>query len=219
MKRLVCFFIAFLTIGIAFPAQAQTMKYPIEEFLEEQGGFGWTDPATKRCLFVDYSGQVFPQVADLLGTEFTGTITERPLSDGRFEVMVNLHTKDAMAFVVDASETFDDDDCGFFTNPLLFGLRNPVAIVANPEDAGVANSHLQLVYISPESGAFINLNELFFDPPTGYELISVKLQAQATDGTSARATTVQVGLINRGNGQGDIENFPVEFIKLHRTGH
>jgi hypothetical protein len=105
-----------LTTGFdSAPALAQnaTQTRPITAFVDAQGTFcfpdgmggcltfvppvanfiGWTDRARNRALSVDYAGLVDDFFGGALGTTTAGTVTERPLADGRAEVTVVLHTR------------------------------------------------------------------------------------------------------------------------------
>src|SRR3954464_3353735 len=92
-RSLVGLVIIVSTIGIALPAQAQTVQHNIEEFLEVQAvPLGWCDPVKLTCINVDYAGK---NAGELLNTSFSGKVTERPLPEGGSEVQVILHTKNA----------------------------------------------------------------------------------------------------------------------------
>ena len=81
-----------------------------------------------RCASVDYAGLANAKIEELSGgsisfdTTTEGTVTERPLRDGRAEVSVRLHTENALTWVTSGG---DDDACDFATDPLLFGHRVP----------------------------------------------------------------------------------------------
>jgi hypothetical protein len=115
---------------LPIPAIAQTTKRPISDFISTQGTFCLPDGhdgctlfqppvpnylastappppanASGRCGSVDYAGVadrwLVSQGGPSLNTEFSGTITERALDDGRAEVMVLLHTGNALSWFVD----------------------------------------------------------------------------------------------------------------------
>jgi hypothetical protein len=112
-----------LTIGNLGPAQVQAagpaVQRPISDFLDAQGTtmvfnapvpdqLGWANnpdlsnkPPFQFALF-DYAGLANDYLIShrypSLGTTTDGTITERPLADGRAEVHVILHTTNALAF-------------------------------------------------------------------------------------------------------------------------
>jgi hypothetical protein len=121
-------------------AQGPTVQRPIEDFLDAQGTtmvfnapvrdqLGWANnpglsnshnpPPFQFALF-DYAGfandYLTSQRYPSLGTTTDGTITERPLADGRAEVHVILHTTNALAW---ASNPVPDPN----TTPTLFGNR------------------------------------------------------------------------------------------------
>jgi len=133
-----------LTDGNLRPASVQAaqdaaVQRPISDFLNAQGTtmvfntpvpdqIGWTNnplvqnkPPARFALF-DYAGLanafLVSQGHASLGTETDGTITERPLADGRAEVSVILHTTNALAWVSSNEMPTDVN-----TNPTLFGNR------------------------------------------------------------------------------------------------
>jgi len=117
-------------------AQAgQVVQRPISDFISTQGTtsmfippvpdyIGWTTAAGFQPAYgasVDYAGVanrwLMANGHSSLGTTFRGSISERPLSDGRALVSVELATKNALAFV------FDLNSGDFATGTLLFGYR------------------------------------------------------------------------------------------------
>ncbi|MCX6926741.1 MAG: hypothetical protein NT154_26585, partial [Verrucomicrobia bacterium] len=105
---------------------------PIEDFLDAQGTLdvpaelysgGWTDPKTERFAQVDFTGDANQWIEERsggamsLGTETEGKVIERPLPDGRAEVTVLLHTKNALTWVM---EPWAFDPYGDY---LVFGHR------------------------------------------------------------------------------------------------
>jgi hypothetical protein len=99
-----------------------------------------------RFARIDYTGQDAAFLGLKLGTTTSGTVSERPLSDGRAEVTVNLHTHNAFAWAT----TFLPD----FTNgDLLFGYT-PAQLQANPSlQPPLADSDLHVVVTIPAPGA------------------------------------------------------------------
>src|SRR5436309_1764433 len=87
---------------------------PIADFVSAQGTtaafvppsadyLGWTDRAHNRAISVDYAGlanNYLTAHGAPLGTTTDGTINERGLSGGRAEVTVQLHTTNALTYVL-----------------------------------------------------------------------------------------------------------------------
>ena len=79
--------------GCLFPAELQSA--------------GWTDPKTVRFAQVDFTGHANKWIEEQsggamsLGTETEGKVIERRLPDGRAEVTVLLHTKNALTWVME----------------------------------------------------------------------------------------------------------------------
>lgn len=162
---------------------------------------GWGTPkSTPQCptgiqlAAVDYAGlanKYLIQSGDQsLGTTMSGTITERPLSDGTAQVVVNLQTKNALAWAgCDPNGT--TFSFNFATATVLFGNR--AAEVANGAQAALASSHLQLVFTEPNMGAPMpDLLQLLAAPVTGQSLITMKFYATA-DGLLQSAFGVPAG--------------------------
>ena len=111
------------------PGARATTTRPIEEFVAAQGTyclddgnggcvlfvpplqnfFGWSTLAIPRCAAVDYAGIANAYIEATsggtrsLGTRMDGTVTERPLADGRAEIDVLLHTTKALTWVIDGA--------------------------------------------------------------------------------------------------------------------
>src|SRR5918912_1885672 len=91
-------------------AATSTTTRPIADFVNAQGTYCisddnggcaiflppvanfpfFTDPFTNRVAAIDYAG-LAKRVMPSIGTTTSGTVTERPLADGRAEVDVQLH--------------------------------------------------------------------------------------------------------------------------------
>ena len=230
-------FIIFVTL-IIIPkvtmSQGPTTIRPIGDFISTQGTYcfpdgmggcilfvppiqnflGWSDP-DGLLASVDYAGLADDWLNGLLGTEFDGTVRERPLADGRAQVRVVLHTKNALTWVVEGDD--------FATSPLIFGYRAPD--VAAGETPGLADSHMNIVFINSEPGAPLpDLMQLAFAPEPGQELRFLKINATANgplvpDGTPAKATVTQTGIFRTPFMGAVSDGFPVERIKIQEVGN
>jgi len=212
---------------------------PIADFVDAQGThvvfvppvadfIGWSAPANGRFASVDYSGQAEKRLLTQgmsIGTTTQGSVSERPLEDGRANVLVNLYTRNALSWVI-----LGPDYAG---GPLLFGYRAPdVAAGAEP---ALGESHFQVEFINTAPGAplpdLLVALGMYGDPPVeGFELIAVSFRANASgtlhelaglgsDGTPARMVITQTGVLFRANWMGaTADGFPAERIDLHATG-
>jgi len=99
---------------------------------------GWTDPAASLFVLVDYAGLANQYLGGALGTTMDGSVSEEPLADGRADVTVLVHTKNALTWAVAG---FDSAN-----GPLLFGHR--AQDVAGGADAALGESTLQLRFIN-----------------------------------------------------------------------
>ena len=140
---------------------------------------------------------------------------ERPLADGRAEVMVVLHTNNALTWVAPNADfaSLDED--------LLFG--HTVGAVMSGATPGLCKSLLKVTFINSSPGADLpDLLELIAF--AGQDVLSVSMRCNAAgplredfgvaDGTPGKAITVQVGLFATGSSGAVADGFPVEFIKL-----
>lgn len=172
---------------------AVTTRRPIEEFVAAQGTYcfddgaggcilfepplqnflGQSDPARDLAGAVDYAGIANQYIIDnggtSLGTTFSGTIIETPLSDGRAEVRVILRTRKAMAWVGDGVD---------FSGPVLFGHK--VLDVLAGEEPATCNSTFRVKLINTAPGAPMpDLIQLVVFPEPGQELLTVGTQCNA----------------------------------------
>ena len=181
-----------------------------------------------RLASVDYAGLANDKVEELsggavsLGTTTDGTITERSLPDGRAEVTVLLHTKNALTWVV---RPINDND--FASGTLLFGARVPDVLAGATPALG--ESFLQVVFINTAPGAELpDLEQLFFDPKPGQETSFISFRAQANgelraafgvpDGTTGSAEVIQTGLFMTKFKGATADGFPAELINLKVVG-
>ncbi|HKE42448.1 MAG TPA: hypothetical protein VKG21_21675 [Casimicrobiaceae bacterium] len=185
-------------------------------------------PAVPLFAGIDYAG-----LADAYksGEEplLSGTVTERPFSDGRAEVTVILHTKNANAWVIDLDLNGDVLD-QIANKPTLFGHR-PRDVAAGARQA-LGDLLLHIVFINTAPGAPLpDLVQLNNNPGTlpGTELKFLGLSMSATgpltaqygvpEGTPGKCTIVQTGLIQKaGQSRALTDGFPVEDINLQQVG-
>jgi hypothetical protein len=241
---LIIVFMAMMMIpNVAFSQVATTIR-PIEDFVETQGTFcigvepncflivppidnfiGASDPDTGRLASVDYAGLANEWIegesggAVSFGTETSGTVVERPLEDGRAEVLVLLKTRNALTWVTEGAD---------FTNALLFGNRAP-DVLNDSEEPALGNSFLQVKFINTAPGDPLpDLIQLIFFPEEGQEQLFFALRASAKgelketfgvpDGTPGKATVTQTGLFMTPFMGAVEDGFPVERIKLQKIG-
>lgn len=206
---------------------------PIDDFVTAQGtkvGFApydyvsWlsvTDEMSIRLALVDYAGVTNRALRLGLGTTYTGSVTERPLTDGRAEVVVTLQTKNALTWVADLGESFDQDDVQSASCPLLFGATgHEVKEGATP---ALGESFLQLVLKNTAIGAPLpDLFSAFVTGDTyreGQELISVSFSAKALlhlpNGKKNQVVIDQFGRVTM-LGQCNIfqDNFDIERVEV-----
>ncbi|MGE0886684.1 MAG: hypothetical protein AB7P14_24355 [Blastocatellales bacterium] len=198
-KRKWCLIITGLVLATGIitsiaPLQAmQATRRPLSDFINTQGTtnifvppvpdfIGWLTAAGVQPPYfasVDYAGLANGWLVanghSSLGTTYGGSITERPLANGRAQVSVTLHTQNALAWVGDLST-------GDFANgTLLFGHRAQDVLAG--ADASLAESHLVAVFNISAPGAPIPdlvANSFCVGPnPAGCELVSLSFYANA----------------------------------------
>ncbi len=162
----------------------------------------WFDPAGGTGVIVDYAGADalwLKQTHGIdLGTICTGSASERPLQDGRAEVSVVVHARNALTWAVNPA-------VDFMTDPLVFGCRWTDLIGTSDRSfLALADCAFKITFINTAPGAPLpDLAELFTCRSPG-DLLSLSLTAQAqgplraafgvADGTPGFLQTRQTGL-------------------------
>src|SRR5262245_37928822 len=140
----------------------QAAQRPLSDFLSKQGTtmvfntpvpdqIGWFNnspgqfpPASARFALFDYAGLAADYLDQnfgiSLGTTISGSVTERPLDDGRAEVTVIVHTTNALAW---ASSTAPNPDPN--QNPMLFGYKAAEIATDPSKEPALGESHLKVV--------------------------------------------------------------------------
>ncbi len=241
--------------GLLLPRRAfaapGAVQRPIADFVDKQGSmstfvepapdyFGWISAFAKppvRAVSVDYAGLAnewieFDSGGTIsLETTTDGSVTERALADGRAEVTVVLHTKNALTY----GFIYDPDSMAnqFAFNDLVFGFRAP-DVVAGDEPA-LAESHLKVVFKNTEPGAplpdLLAALGAYGDPLVGFEILSLSIRANATgplreefgvpEGTPGRCILTQTGILLPLDGMGPgavADGFPAERVEFRVTG-
>jgi hypothetical protein len=241
--------------GRAVPS---TVQRPIGDFVNHQGTtsvfntevpglpdtIGWTPASTATNIYsalIDYAGRDAAFLAAHyginLGTTVSGTVSERPLPDGRAEVSVELHTTNALAWA-SVNDYTNPPDINSSSTPLVFGVRAQ-DLVAHPGlTPALAQSHFQVVFDNTAPGAALpDLVDAFIlgHAGPGVELISISFRATAQgvvhDPTGQQpdqqGTMVvsQTGVLARGNGHFFVGNdpfnpgFAAEVLSIHSTAN
>jgi hypothetical protein len=228
------FAIMIIVSGFQTPVCADnTVQRDINEFVEAQGtlaGYfpydyvGWASAADDppvRVALVDYAGVTNDALGLGLETEFSGTVTERPLPDGGAVVEVILHTKNALIWVTDVGEELEyPDEWNCTVCPLLFGARGED--VLDGAEPALGNSLLKLKYISKVFGDL--LPDLFWTFALGnndkeLKLISVSFQARGfgllADGSPGMAIVTEIARFGpSGQGGASGVGFTVERVEV-----
>jgi hypothetical protein len=212
-------------------ADAATVQRPLSDFLSTQGTFcvpdgmggclllfppvplylGWGSVASPAVAWVDYAGLANRSAGGAFGTQSSGTVTERALSDGRAQVDVTLHTTHALTFVTAFPPERPNPPA-----PLLFGHYAPD--VLDGQDGAFGSSSFQLSFINPAPGAPLpDFLQLFLFPASGQETVVIAFQATAQgtlrsafgvpDGTPGILTVAQTANVpKRSNIQASVVN-------------
>jgi hypothetical protein len=196
---------------------------PIRNFI------GWGDPASLYYASFDYAGLADAWITQEggapLGTAMDGSVTERPLPDGRAEVHVRLHTKNALvwAFLLDPSLPGNP----WRDNPLSFGHRAPEVLAG--ADAALGESLFHVVFINSAPGAPLpDILQVFYAPEEGQEGHTMCFYGRADgtlrelygvpDGTPGRVQVTQTGLLALPSQSPSYDGFPAEKVSLQVVG-
>ncbi len=211
---------------------------PIEDFIMAQGTLVplyeasdvWTDPDSMRAVFVDYLGLANRWIEEMsggalsLGTEIDGTVIERPLADGRAEVTVQLHTKNALtwAAVLDPDAVPPDPPWG----ELLFGFY--AQEVLDGKTPVLGDSHFKWVFINDAPGAPLPdlLSQFILGPTVEPMMLSFEASASGVfrdafgvpEGTPGKMEVTQTGPFRALGLSYWISGWPAEHIHLRVTG-
>ena len=192
---------------------------PVANFL------GWSQPKEARAASVDYAGLADRYITQesggtkSLGTTFSGSVTERELSDGRVLISVDLHTRNALSWAV---KGFD-----YAHGTLLYGRRAPEVLAG--ATASLSDSHLKVEFTMPKAGEPLpDLLKVLADPDPGMSVRSMQFVSSGEgqlrsaygvpDGTPGRLQVTQTGIFH-GSGRGALaDGYPAEHVKLSTTG-
>jgi len=218
-----------------------TVQRPLSDFLSAQGStnifvpplpdfIGWTNN-NPQTLFssVDYAGVAAAYLSSHggpdLGTTITGTVSERPLADGRVDVLVDLHVKNALTWVIPIP--FSD----VATEPLLYGVRG-TDLLANPSlTPSLSICDMRIDFTNPAPGAALpDLVTAFIlgGALPGQELLAVMINASGSgtlhapsgfpEGTPGRFTLINNGVLHASGKGGTADGFPAEVVTIRPAG-
>lgn len=225
----------------ADPTLTLATQRPLSDFISTQGStnifipplpdfIGWTNN-NPQTLFVsvDYTGLGASYLAShggpSLGTQVSGTVSERPLADGRAQVSVNLHTDRALTWAIPLPAN------DLATDPLYFGYRG-TDLLADPSlNPALSSSDLQAVFINTAPGAPLpDLVTAFIlgEALPGQELVMLAFRSRGPgrlrapfgvpDGTPGRCTVVNTGLFQTPFKGAVADAFPAEHVQLQVVG-
>ena len=217
-------------------AQPETQR-PLSDFLSAQGStsmffppfpdfVAWTNnnPQT-RFAAIDYTGLVAAYLQShggpSLGTQVSGSVSERPLADGRAEVTVDLRTTRAMSWAVGLPGDIMND-------PPIFGYRQG-ELLANPSlTPALSSSELNVVFTNDAPGAPLpDLVTAFIlgNATPGQQLLKLMFRSSgsgplrgSSEGALAHLTVTQTGLLITGFHGATADAFPAERVDLHLIG-
>jgi hypothetical protein len=235
------------TARVGAEAKGGEIRRPIGDFVDAQGTtseflppvpdfLGWLNqlPST-RGASVDYAGlangwlvsQGYPD----LGTTTSGTVTDRPLEDGRAEVSVVLHTRNALAWAFEVPDP--DTGPNFATDPLTFGYRAQDLESGHDLPPAIGDSHFGVVFKNTAPGDPLPDLIVWLTDTEGrfpdLELLSLSFRATAfgplhpefegvAEGTPGRLTIVQTGVLHSGFHGAVSDGFPAERVELGVVG-
>jgi hypothetical protein len=207
--------------GLAAP----TRQRPIEDFVAKQGTYcvqlapgapcflaegpignilafmKWTD-GYRRFARVDYAALVdrYLEAHGLptWGTTYDGSITERPLPDGRAEVSVRLHTRNTPGWVT--YRTWNDangDGVGTgseLSGPTLKAWGHTASELASGAYPALVNVEFHLVFVNIAMGAPMpDMTQFSFDPAYIGTRLYTSITASGAGELAADAATLGLG--------------------------
>lgn len=186
-------------VGLAGPpVEPVVNQRPIEEFVAAQGTFCVVMGSNPACVLfeppvgnilgwisiqdgvryfakIDFAGLADRYLGGVLGTTFEGSITERLMPDGRAEVSVRLHTRNALAWVSGRTPT----PTGSW-GPAFPLLGHPAQQVEAGADPALADCEFRFVFVNPAMGAPMpDLTQFSFDPAYVGQRLFESISAQA----------------------------------------
>jgi len=222
-------------------SQALSTQLPLSDFLSAQGStsdffppfpdyIAWTnnDPQTLFAA-IDYTGSAGAYLAGhggpVIATQVTGSVSERPLDDGRAEVTVNVFTKNALTWAVGLPGDIAAD-------PPLFGYRQ-TDLLADPSlKPALSNSEFHVTFTNTAPGAPLpDLVNAFIlgNATAGQTLTTLSFRSTGTgplraafgvaDGTPGRCEVSNSGILHTSSAQGALaDGFPAEVVNLGKVG-
>ena len=207
-----------LTSLTADAAQRSINEFIAAQQSQDGWAFLWSDLEGKT-VYMDYANLAYTTQGLDLGTTMTGTVNERPLPDGRAEVSVVLHTRNAQTEAHNSSQP-------------LFGY-SWADIAADPSvPVALGECEMQVTFINTAPGAPLP-HIVFLDPAQGQELLRITFKGSASGvlregfgplaGTPGRLEVTQVGLIRvyniaNPNSRVGLDAFPAEHITIQPVG-
>jgi hypothetical protein len=161
---------------------------------------GWTDRARDYLALVDYTGLLNQWLIEQghpgVGTEISGSVKERLLSDGRVEIQAILHIRNALTWVT------GDWSSSWKFGPKIFG-NTPMDVLAGDPYA-LCDAKFSATFITNQPGEVIpDIFQIYFFSQPGQELKKISLIANGSgplgDGSPGRIHITEVGLFDLGN--------------------
>ena len=223
-----------VSVGVGHPNAAGTRQRPFSDWLNAQGSLlnagncassvlGWLTPDFVTFARADYSGKIGDCITSHGGPvftpEFSGTVTEHDLPDGRAEILVIHHF--ANTYVV-ARDNTQPTPPGI-PAPAILGF-NATELFGHPElPSAVARGTIQVKFIIDHPGD--PLPDL-----STINLLSLSARFQGSgplraafgvdEGTPGKVVVSQTGLFNiPGQGDGVADSFPAELVRVFKAGN
>lgn len=156
-----------------------------------------------RIAVVDYAGGANDYLKkhgySSLNTKTDGSVTQRPLPDGRVEVTVVLHTQNALTFISKWDPNGASPPQSAESNTRLFGSSVSELLHFKTDRPALADSLLVMVFKQPPNSPLPDLVKLFgFGAYPDLELVSFYISVNATgtlpNGSKATSRILQQGV-------------------------
>lgn len=226
-KKIMCTFTLAMLVCAVQAGNMGVTKRPLSDFLDAQGTasnffppvpdyVGWTDPVLGPELppvtfaLIDYAGLADQYLNNndngcdfTLGTTVTGSIKERVLPNGKAEIRVALHTKNAMGFAQLVQDIIDNE-FDFNATDTIFG--NKTLDVCDGAPAAVGQAKLDVTFTIENPGDplpdLVALVDDLVGPTFDYRPVTLKFKATIFDGMNhlkvhqhAHASATDVDLV------------------------
>ena len=212
LKHFICIFAVMAVANFAatsVPAEEIAGKQrPLSEFLEAQGSnssffepvpdyIGWGDTPFTTFVLIDYAGLADQYLIDhcgtTAGTTVRGSVTERPLPDGKARIRVKLHLGNVMGFA-QSGEDLIENNWEFHNTGTIFG--NKTMDVCEGATAAVGKATFKVTFTMEQDAPLPDLMDVIYT--SDYHPISFELKAKIYEGPTLLRVHMKMAINDKG---------------------